>query len=204
LLADTEPLHRKSYQQALGHFGVTVTETQYSDHWIRRGKGIEDFVRDHNLNLDISEVRKLKAESYDYLVRTNVQPMPGALALLNLLKDRKTLALASSSYRASVSVVIQTLKITEFFSCIAGNQDAPRLKPFPDLFLFVASQLNKKPAACLVIEDAEKGVKAARAAGMKCIAVPNQYTKDNDFSQADKVVNSLEEITLEMLDGIYF
>ena len=58
------------------------------------------------------------------------------------------------------------------------------------------------PGQCIVIEDAEKGVLAAHAAGMKCIAVPNEHTADNDFSKATLVVDSLEQIDRELIDRL--
>ena len=77
-----------------------------------------------------------------------------------------------------------------------------RLKPHPDVFLHVAEQLGVPPAACVVLEDAEKGVVAAHAAGMKVIAVPTIHTRDNDFSKATLVVPSLEHVSLAMLDAL--
>ncbi|MCK4505540.1 MAG: HAD-IA family hydrolase [Candidatus Aegiribacteria sp.] len=73
-------------------------------------------------------------------------------------------------------------------------------KPFPDIFLYSARELNTLPGNCLVLEDAEKGIRAAEAAGMKSIAVPKIYTVRNDFSKATIILPSLEDVTLELIE----
>ena len=85
---------------------------------------------------------------------------------------------------------------------MATNESVARVKPHPDLFLYVAERLGVTAAECVVLEDAEKGVLAAHAAGMKVIAVPNPHTRDNDFSKATRVVSSLAEVTLPLLDSL--
>ena len=201
LLADSEKLHRQAYQDVLGKQGITVTNGEYEDHWIRAGKGIDDFARDRDLDLNIDSVRGDKAERYRQLVQETLQPMPGALSLLEKLVGKKTCALASASYRDSVDWVLGKLSIADYFAVIATQADVERLKPFPDIFLYTAENLNVKPSSCVVIEDAEKGVIAASEAGMKCIAVPNEHTRNNDFSRATIVVSSLEDVTLELFDS---
>ena len=200
LLADTERLHQQAYQAAFARFGATLTAADYAAHWIRRGRGIEDYVGERGLHLDADRVRETKSVLYRQLVESSVQPMPGAVALLEHLAGRKTLALASSAYPDAVRSVIGALAMTPYFAVIATRGDVERIKPFPDLFLYVATRLGVPPQDCVVLEDAEKGVVAARAAGMACIAVPNEHTRDNDFSQATLVLPSLAEVTLELLD----
>jgi beta-phosphoglucomutase-like phosphatase (HAD superfamily) len=85
---------------------------------------------------------------------------------------------------------------------IVARNDVTRYKPAPDVFLLAAERLRVPPDQCVVLEDAEKGVRAAHAAGMKCIAIPNRHTRDNDFSLATIVAKSLHDVTVGMIDGI--
>ena len=202
LLADTEGLHRQAYRDVLGNYGVTVTDQEYEEHWIRQGKGITEFLLERNLALDPDTIRRNKSERYNELVRCSVRPMPGALELLAQLRSRKSLALASSSYPEAVAAVVAALGIAACFQVIVSRGDVARVKPAPDLFLLAAAKLGVTPAQCVVLEDAEKGIKAAVAAGMKCIAVPNEHTFNNDFSGATLVAGSLLEITPEVIDGL--
>jgi HAD superfamily hydrolase (TIGR01509 family) len=200
LLSDTERLHRRAYQEALRFFGVELPDEQYDEHWVRNGLGIREFADRHGLDLDPTEVRPLKAARYRELVRAQAQPMRGALAALNTLRHHKTLALATASEKPDAYTVIETLGIAEVFSCIATKANAARVKPAPDIYLWVASELQVDPSECLVLEDSERGVAAAHAAGMRSIAIPNDQTRGNDFSKATMRLPSLEDLTLEAIE----
>jgi len=107
LLADTEPLHCCAYQAALRAKGATLTEADYVEHWVRSGKGIADWVSQQGLNLDPEELRAQKSKRYLELLASSLRPMDGAVELLETLFGKKTLALASSSYRDAVDGVLQ-------------------------------------------------------------------------------------------------
>jgi HAD superfamily hydrolase (TIGR01509 family) len=112
------------------------------------------------------------------------------------------MALATSSHPKDANAVLKALDFEDFFSYVAAKNSIERVKPYPDIFLHVAKKINTAPENCLVIEDAEKGILAANSAGMKSIAVPNKYTMDNDFSKADLVVSSLDEVNCELIDQL--
>ena len=202
LLADTEKLHWRAYQEALQAHGATLTEADYVEHWVRAGKGVGDWVAQQRLSLDPLALRAEKSKRYLELLATELQPMAGALELLEKLHGKKTLALASSSYRDAVDGVLHGLAIAHYFQAIVSGLDVARVKPAPDIFLTAARWAGARPSQCLVLEDAEKGVLAAVAAGMPCIAVPTEQTRHHDFSKATRVCSSLDEITLEIIDSL--
>ena len=202
LLVDTEPLHCRAYQDALQCEGVSLTETDYIEHWVRTGQGIKEWVEHHGLRLDPLALRASKSRRYLELLASSLQPMPGALDILQQLHGKKTLALASSSYRDAVDGVLEGLEIRHYFKAIVSGLDVPRVKPAPDIFLAAARLVGALPSECLVLEDAEKGVLAAHRAGMHCIAVPNRHTRHHDFSKACYVCGSLTEISLKLMDAL--
>jgi HAD superfamily hydrolase (TIGR01509 family) len=202
LLTDTERLHREAYRTTLGRHGFSLDDVTYDEHWIRAGKGIGDLIRERKLAFDPDALRAEKAAEYDRLVRSSVQPMPGAREILARLHGRKTLALASSSYPDAVEAVLETVGIRHYFTFVANSLAVKRVKPWPDLFLQVAAGLRVEPRCCVVLEDSEKGILAAYAAGMTSIAVPNEYTRQHDFSKATRVVSSLDEVSLEMIESL--
>ena len=201
LLADTEPLQMQAYQQALLAHGVILTEAEYAHHWIRAGLCIDQFIVERGLHIDPAVVRKQKKQLYQGLLETSLQAMPGAAELLERLYGRKRLALASSSFRNDVQRVLQRLDFARYMEAVAAREDVEQAKPAPEVFLYVAWRMGVEPCECVVIEDAEKGILAAGRADIKSIAVPNRYTRDNDFSAATVVVESLGEIErlVEML-----
>jgi HAD superfamily hydrolase (TIGR01509 family) len=202
LLADTEKLHQSAYQTVLSELGIELSDEEYEHHWIRCGKGIDAFITQRNLAVDPNFVRREKARLYEKLVSSGVEPMPGATELLCSLQGRKLMGLATSSYPKDAYAVLNTLALVDFFSCVATKSNVERIKPYPDIFLYIANEMNTPPEHCLVIEDAEKGVLAADAAGMKSIAVPNRHTISNDFSKAALVVSSLEEVNCGLIDQL--
>jgi beta-phosphoglucomutase len=195
LLADTEKLHRRAYQDVLAEVGASVSEAEYEEHWIRLGKGISEFIQLHNLSVDVDFIRSRKATRYRELVLSSAEPMPGALETLRTFHGHKTLALATSSYPDAADAVLNRLLIAKYFSCIAAKGEAERAKPFPDIFLRVARTLSVASNECLVVEDSEKGILAAHAARMPSVAVPNVHTVHNDFSKATVVLPSLLDLT---------
>jgi HAD superfamily hydrolase (TIGR01509 family) len=202
LLTDTERLHCKAYRETLAEAGVSLSEEEYAEHWIRRGMGIADFVRARGLDFDPHELRQRKSQRYLGLLETHLQFRPGGLVLLQRLRGRKRMALASSARSDAVQGVLKRLNIGYYFEVVVTEADVARVKPHPDLFLRVAQRMDVSPAECLVLEDAEKGVLAACAAGMKVIAVPQPLTQHNDFSKATRVLRSLEDVTLELVDSL--
>ena len=112
------------------------------------------------------------------------------------------IGLASSSYRDAVDGVLHGLGMASYFETIVSGSEVARVKPAPDIFLKAANRLGVAPAECVVLEDAEKGVLAAQAAGMPCVAVPNGYTRDHDFSQATQICASLNQVTVELLRNL--
>ncbi|HUK40075.1 MAG TPA: HAD family phosphatase [Candidatus Acidoferrales bacterium] len=202
LLADTEPLHCRAYQMALKEKHLTVTEPDYAEHWVRSGKGIVEWLRERGLKFDAQEIRARKSQRYLELLSSSLRPMEGAVELLQALAGKKTLALASSSYRDAVDGVLQGLRLTHYFKAVVSGLDVANVKPAPDIFLAAAQQVGASASECLVLEDAEKGVIAAFHAGMRSIAVPNAYTRHHDFSKATRICSSLKDITLAMIETV--
>jgi HAD superfamily hydrolase (TIGR01509 family) len=202
LLADTECLHCRAYQMALLEHDIELREADYAEHWIRFGKGIGDWLTMQGLELDPQALRLRKSTHYLDLLASSLRPMDGALDLLKAWHGKRKFALASSSYRDAIDGVLAGLGMAHFFEVIVSGLDVPQVKPAPDIFLKAARDLDVEPAECLVLEDAEKGVMAAHLAGMRCVAVPNAYTRHHDFSKATRVCSSLTEITDDFLRSL--
>ena len=202
LLADTEKHHMKAYQETLSVYGIELSDEEYISHWIRNGFGIADFVKKYRLELDPNQTHSQKMVRYREKVTGQLEPMPGAMTFLGSIHGKKRLALASNSYRDNVELVLDRLGMADLFDAILTRDDAGRTKPAPDIFIRTAEMLGEPASSCIVIEDAQKGIEAAYAAGMKCIAVPNVYTVEDDFSRATIVVASLEDVTVDLIDSL--
>lgn len=122
-------------------------------------------------------------------------PMPGVVPLLEKLRAGGTaIAAVSSSNHAWVDGWLEKLQLASYFDTTVCRGDAPRIKPAPDLWLEALRRLGKDAGRCLAIEDSFNGVKSAKEAGLTVWAVPNRTTAGVDFSKADRVLSSLEEL----------
>jgi HAD superfamily hydrolase (TIGR01509 family) len=125
--------------------------------------------------------------------------MPSVQETLRRLAPSCALTVATNSYREHLDSVLQKFGLDSFFPVTVARQDYKLAKPQPDAFLTAAKKLGLPPSRCVVIEDTYKGVMAATNAGMACIAVPNDYTRRNDFSRASLILPSLRELTPEIV-----
>jgi HAD superfamily hydrolase (TIGR01509 family) len=124
-----------------------------------------------------------------------VDHRPGAVELVERLRGRTRLALASNSPRRLVDTALATARVADAFDAIVTSDDVAHPKPAPDLYLLACERLGVDPTDALALEDSPSGIAAAKAAGLTCIAVP-QYA-ETDVSAADRVIDSLEELLAE-------
>ncbi len=202
VLIDSEALQYQAYSRVLARFGVAVSIEEYAQHWIAAGRGPEHAVATYGLPVTAAELRALKHPVYDEILRREITLMPGAVVAVARLSAHFPLALATNSNRSDVDFVLDRFGLRSAFTAIVTREDYARAKPEPDAFLTAAARLGITPSACLVIEDAHKGVCAAQRAGARVIAVPNVFTRGNDFSLAAAVVTSLDEVTVRLVRHI--
>jgi HAD superfamily hydrolase (TIGR01509 family) len=127
--------------------------------------------------------------------------LPGALEAVRRCAARWPLGLASSSNREVIDAVLAAGAIAECFAATASSEEVGRGKPAPDVYLAVAGRLGVDPVRCTAIEDSHNGIRSAKAAGMRCVAIPNaHYPPGEAVAEADAVVASPDELTAAVLD----
>jgi HAD superfamily hydrolase (TIGR01509 family) len=128
------------------------------------------------------------------LVRRELKPKLGLeTALAFVAQQRWKCAVASSGDRQYIEVILDVLGLEKCFHAIATGDEVQYGKPHPAVYLLVAQRLQVPPQACVALEDSPRGVQAAKAAGMRCIAIPEE--PDAEVSCADAVCVSLVEAT---------
>ncbi len=202
VLIDSEGLQFQAYARVLRDFGVTITIGEYARHWIAAGQGPEYAVRAYGLAVDAQQLRALKDPIYHDLLRAAPALMPGARAALERLSPRFALGVATNSNRTDVEFIMQHFGLRRFFGSIITREEYVLPKPNPDAFLAAAAALKAEPRSCMVVEDTHKGIVAAHRAGAVPVAVPNIYTRDNDFTLAAAVLESLDGLTVELADAL--
>ncbi|HEX4525429.1 MAG TPA: HAD family phosphatase [Gaiellaceae bacterium] len=127
----------------------------------------------------------------------------GAVEAVRRAAARWPLAIASSSNPELIDVVLRTAGLSELFPVAVSSQEVARGKPSPDVYIEAARRLGVEPAHCAAVEDSHNGIRSAKAAGMRVVAVPNpHFPPDAEaLAQADAVVQSVAELTPELLAG---
>jgi putative hydrolase of the HAD superfamily len=201
LLVDSEPWQFKGLKSALADFGFTLTKEKFIKQWVEEGFDFEGAVRKYNLSCSSEDIRKKKRQYYSELSK-KILLREGALALLKKLKQDFKLALATNSFGEEVIPIIERLNVNDYFDVLITREDYDNPKPAPDCLLAAARKLHLKPEDCIVLEDTRRGIKTAKNAGMKVIVVPNDFSKHNDFSRADLMLDSLNDMTIETTGGL--
>jgi len=199
VIVDSLHIYLDGLNKVFRKHGVTVTREEFIDIWILGKGSTEKFIKDNKLDVSIDQIRKEKADLFRNYGVEKLKEVPGAVKLIKELSSEFPLGLATSSYPHNVDAVFKKFNIGGYFKHIIHVDDVENIKPHPEPYIKIASKLGVKPEECVAIEDAESGMLSAKGAGMKCIVFPNGFTKDQDFSQADLVVKSLDEINAEVI-----
>jgi HAD superfamily hydrolase (TIGR01509 family) len=149
-----------------------------------------------DINRDVVE-RMLEA------YRRELPLLPGAVEAVRRTAESFPLGLASSSNREVFEAVLDLAGIADCFSATVSSEEVARGKPAPDVYLEAARRLGVEPERCAAVEDSHAGIRSAKSAGMRVVAIPNAgYPPDDEALElADEVVGSLEELTVSVLTG---
>jgi beta-phosphoglucomutase len=212
IIVDDEPIHFRLFQKVLGEEGIILTEEAYYARYLGfddRGAFTTAFRESQRL-LDEAKLDELiarKAVYYQNAIRSQVAIFPGVVNLVAALADNVPLAVASGALRHEIKTILATAGLLDRFRAIVSAEDVERGKPEPDIFLKALAALNDEseeplqPANCVVIEDSKEGVRGARRAGMKCLAVTNSHPPEL-LGEANVIVKSLEDVSLELLNRL--
>ncbi len=204
LILDTEVPIYEAWRDVYADHGHKLTIEKWSI-CVGSGENVLDPCTDlSNLTGSAVDCRALRARTREMVdqILASSRPMPGVVELIEAARARGVLlAIASSSPAAWVKGHVARLGIEDRFDCIRTSDDVERTKPAPDLFLAALACLGVDPSESLVLEDSPNGIRAAAAAGIPCIAVPNRITGGLDLSGASRILNSLTEFETDWLDN---
>ncbi|HXU75872.1 MAG TPA: HAD-IA family hydrolase [Methylomirabilota bacterium] len=204
VLTDSEPLINAA---AIAMFKEKGLEVQPSDFLPFVGTGEDRYIggvaERYQFPLDIPAAKRRTYEIYLELVPSQLEAFAGAVELVHTCRAAGLLvAVASSADRVKIDANLRKIGLPpESWNAIVSGEDVLARKPAPDIFLAAAARLGVSPAECVVMEDAVNGVKAAKAAGMRCLAVAQTFGADQ-LNEADLVREKISEITVEDLVGL--
>lgn len=198
VVVDTEPTYREINSKLYKELNVNITlEEQFS--FVGNGSRIIwTKIKDKgSLTQSVEELMEMsKSRKYEYLSKSDskIIPIEGIEKLLLTLKANEfVIAMASSSPRKNIEVILQKVKLINYFQYIVSGEDVEKGKPNPDIFLKAAERFKAKACDCTVIEDSNNGITGAKAAGMKCVGFRNLNSGNQDISKADIILEAFDE-----------
>jgi len=204
VVVNTGLIHNLAEQKILKDIGINITLEE-----IRKYAGIaatvwfKEVLKKHNKVADVEELSKKKFKIVYEMLEKEIPIIPGVMKLINSLKKNKIkIALASGSPKDFVNYIVSKSSLNKKFDVVIGLGDYSNSKPDPEIFLLASKEINIKPKDCVVIEDANHGVLAAKKAGMKCIGFVNENSGNQNLSKADLIVDNLEEITIDTIKNL--
>ncbi|MAT83443.1 MAG: HAD family hydrolase [Gammaproteobacteria bacterium] len=194
VLVDTEPLYFEATRSALARLGVDLPLDGYLEDmahgitaWERaRRRGIdEDRIRRH---------REARDVHYQRLLSERDIGIPGVEPVLAGLAGRYAMAIVTTARRADFELIHAERQIVRHMDFVLASGDYPRAKPAPDPYLTALERFGAEPAEAVVVEDSERGLRAAVAAGIDCVVVANDFVRGQDFSRATARIDRLDEL----------
>lgn len=207
VLADTEPLHFRMFQQVLYEEGIPLSEDAYYQKYV----GFDDkdcfhaILAEHGRSIAPETIRRLVAWKavmmLDHLKATPVV-YPGIVEFVKSSASRYRLAVVSGALRQEIELILQTAGMRTDFEHLTSAEDVRNGKPDPEGYLHALRSLNRNAPVlapeCLVIEDTLFGIQAAHAAGVRCLAVSTTLPADQ-LAGADAIASTLKGYDLESL-----
>jgi HAD superfamily hydrolase (TIGR01509 family) len=206
VLVDTGEFHYQSWRRTFADLKIELSRDQFRATFGMNNAGILEEILGYKPESNfVEKISDQKEGHFRRTVRGRVKPLPGVLEWLRQLEDMGAhQAIASSAPQANIDALVDELQLREFFEVIVSGYDMPG-KPNPDVFLRAADLMEVPAPNCLVIEDSVSGVRAAKNAGMRCIAVTTTNPA-HLLSEADIVVDRLDvhpaETVLNLIEDL--
>jgi len=211
VLVDSEPLHYRALRDCLRPEGIEIDEEEYLREYLAYNdrETVRIALGRHGIPYDpalVEAVAARKARIFDAAL-AGVSFFPGARELVQTLSAEMPLAIASGALRGEIEAILRAGGLRQHFASVVGAEDVTQGKPHPEPYLTAAARLGRvaeglRPEDCLAFEDSVAGIEAARAAGMKVVAVTNSYPRPK-LAAAHRIVASLAELQLAELRALF-
>lgn len=205
VITKTQAIQSAAESKVLASAGIEISPREIINKYSgwKDGDMFRDVVKRHKIEKTVEVLKQQKWDIvYKEISKKPIPIVPGVLSFIEKLRESGySLAIASSTNLKFITTVLTNLRIKKKFQIIVSGDEVKQGKPNPEIFLLAANKLCIPPESCLVIEDAQSGVRAAKTAGMKCIAITTSVTKDK-LQEADRVIDSFDELTIGTIKAL--
>jgi HAD superfamily hydrolase (TIGR01509 family) len=202
VLVDTEGCYYRATREALASVGVELTERHYLDLFLADGRGAWHLAEERGTPpARVAELRAWRNARYCELLESEDVLLPGVPEAVAALARRYRMAIVTSSDRAPFEIAHRRAGLLRHFEFVLTSDQYRRAKPDPEPYLLGLERLRLAPERCLVVEDSERGLRAAKAAGLACWVVPRGLSRGGSFAAADRVFESISQVAAELLEA---
>lgn len=189
VLVDTECLFFESTRRTLARIGIHLSLEQFLDLSMRQGRSAFELAIENGWQKQqLAHLKRERDVLYSELLRKHTRVLPGVPETLKALHGRKRMAVVTSSQRQHFDVMHGAIALTNYFEFVLAREDYKETKPNPEPYLLALKRLGMKADNCVAVEDSERGLAAARAAGIRCLVIPNDITRSCSFQGATAIL----------------
>jgi HAD superfamily hydrolase (TIGR01509 family) len=203
VLANSEPLHLRAYQDVLRELGIELGREEYYGQYL----GFDDLTAfrtisdSRGLNWSIEQIEALLARKtvvFDAILSSTDVLYPRATACVERLGAHLPLGIASGALRHEILAILRRARLEQAFRFIVAAGETSASKPAPDPYQRAAELHGMPPAHCIAIEDSRWGIESAKRAGLRCVGITQTYPA-SELPGADCIIDSLDEFTTELI-----
>ncbi len=195
LLVDTEILYFKASAEILDQAGIGLSREEFIDSSLTRGESVFTLASARGFSPEqVEEMRLRRNARYGELLAEGVRVLPGVRESLKRLQGQISMAVVTSSLKEHFSIIHRHTGLLPYFDFILAREDYGRSKPDPEPYLKALRLSGLRAEECVAIEDSERGCIAAAAAGLRCWAIPGEWTAGGDFSMAERILGGVHEV----------
>jgi HAD superfamily hydrolase (TIGR01509 family) len=189
VLVDTECLFFESTRRTLATIGIQLSLEQFLELSMRQGRSAFDLAIERGWTKE--QLAHWKCERdllYSEMLRHHTRVLPGVTETLKQLHGRVRMAVVTSSQRQHFDAMHADIGLRSYFEFVLAREDCDKTKPNPEPYLLALERLRMRAEDCVAVEDSERGLAAARAAGLRCLVIPNEITRRCSFQAATAVL----------------
>lgn len=205
VIIDSEKLWFKVGKSLLSRYGIEYTkELKRKIMGMGSIETMELIKRTYSIKDSVDSLLEERDRIVLKVFNNSVVPLiPNAIDFIQMVSHNGyKIAMASSSPQELINLVVSQLELTDYFSAIVSGDSVSRGKPYPDIYLLTARKLEVDNKRCLVIEDSPNGVRAAKNAGMKCIGITTNASRE-ELEEADLLIDSFADLTIEKMMALF-
>jgi HAD superfamily hydrolase (TIGR01509 family) len=194
VLVDTEHLYYRATIDVLRQAGFELTREQFIEATLKQGTSPFALAERELPAGQVSDLRQARDDLYADLLAEKNNVIAGVEETLRSMHGRVRMAVVTSSRRRHFEIIHRHSGLLRYFDFVLTREDYARAKPHPEPYLQALSRSGLQPGECVAVEDSERGLAAARAAGLRCLVIPGELTCTSDFSTADQVLAGVREV----------